>query len=112
MCVNDTQVIDVEVMEEISVIPVDYTLPRNLTESSHPVLHVSKCNAKPVCVYQLPYGEELAFPHLFQRVNMVFLIPAHTSLTLACTLGITSITNLDIGAKILGTCFMQQLRMI
>ena len=64
-------------VEENVLIPVNYTDPLLSTNStSHfPSLHVRHSTADPVSIYEIPYGEEKAFPWLFPHGKFGYTYP-------------------------------------
>ena len=62
---------NVEVLEESSLIPVDYSMcTREIQNPSSNVLNVPQSPSEPVNIYDIEAGEEMAFPWLFpNRIN-------------------------------------------
>ena len=58
-------------LEENILAPVNYSVPNNSDvsqgNSNTNVIRIPRNNANPVSIYEIPYGEEQAFPRLFPQ---------------------------------------------
>ena len=61
------QTLLVDQLEENAIIPVNYSDPIQDKKgtSNFPSLLIKRSNSDPVCIYEIPFGEEKAFPWLF-----------------------------------------------
>ena len=71
------QTLLVDQLEENAIIPVNYSDPIQDKKgtSNFPSLLIKRSNSDPVCIYEIPFGEEKAFPWLFPNGKFGFTFP-------------------------------------